>query len=99
MGALQDEFAGKGVLRGGELMLRPKDAIAFVSRCRESGATVLGVDGFRLSKQTIQPVIEQSVDLSRLEDMNDRDRCWDRAERFLSERLTSDLFFKVVVDE
>jgi hypothetical protein len=80
-------------------MLHPGDAIELVRRCRERGIEVLGVDGFRLTERTTQPVMEQSIDLSGLEDLRRRSACWDRAEEFLLQRSTSDLFFKVVYKE
>jgi hypothetical protein len=67
--------------------------------CRERGIEVLGVDGFHLTERTIQPVMEQSIDLSLLEDVRVLATCWDRAEEFLLQRSNSDLFFKVVAEE
>ena len=99
MASIEKEFEDRGVVRGGELMLRPCDAMVFVAKCRERGVEVLGVDGFRLTEHTIQPVMEQSVDLSQPQKAENLKNCWDRAEDFLRPRASSDLFFKVVIDE
>ncbi len=96
---VEEEFRHKGVIRGGELMLRPLDAIDFVRRCRDRDIEVLGVDGFHLTPTTIQPDLNQSIDLSRLEDWRSDVTSWDRAEAFLAQRVASDLFYKVIADE
>lgn len=97
MVSFEAEFRAKGVVRGGELMLRPADAIAFVRRCREHHIEVLGVDGFHLTDISTQPDMGESVDLS-IEYPKSGLASWDRAEQFLAQRLASDLFFKIVAD-
>jgi len=99
MATVAEELQGRGVNRGGELMLRAHDAIAFVQRCRARGMEVLGVDGFHLTETTRQPDMGESIDLSRVEDHGRCERNWDRAEQFLLQRIRSDLHFHIVVDE
>jgi hypothetical protein len=94
MESIEQEFAAKGVRRGSILLFKPKDALDMVRRCQEEGIEVLGLDGFKLTEQTIQPVMEQSIDLSF---PRDPDTGWRRAESFLATRLDSDLYFEVVI--
>lgn len=93
MEPIEHEFAEKGVLRGGILMLCPSVALVMVRKCREQGIAILGVDGFCLTPTTTQPVMEQSIDVSSLAESD----AWSKAESFLVERLDSTLFFEVVV--
>ncbi|MGH9352380.1 MAG: hypothetical protein ACRD2G_09495, partial [Terriglobia bacterium] len=99
MQRIKDEFHGSGTIRGGLLLLRPNDALRLVQRCCEQDIKVLGVDGFILTACTTQPSMEQSIDLSDLEGIRNPVNCWERAEVFLKERETTDLFFEVVLDE
>ncbi len=91
---IEQEFVAKGVLRGGALMLQAQHALELVRSCRERGIRVLGIDAFRLTETTTQPVMEQSTDYSW---PNDKD-AWSRAESFLTERIDSGLCFEVAVD-
>jgi hypothetical protein len=97
MGKIEDEFRERSMVPGRTLIFRPADAIEFVRRCREEQVNVLGVDGFHLAENTIQPDMGESIDLSqppyRGED------CWRLAEKFLAERLKSGLYFEVVANE
>lgn len=94
MEPIEHEFAAKGEIQGGVLMLRPQHALDMVRQCRKRGIRVLGLDGLKLTATTTQPVMEQSIDLSWPIDRND---AWSRAESFLAERLESDLYFEVVI--
>ena len=80
-------------------MLRPADAIRLVQRCRDSGIEILGIDGFILTPTTTQPTMEHSIDLSGSRRTATSAENWTMAERFLSERLATDLFFEVVLDD
>ena len=92
--SLENEFRSRGVMRNGELFLRPADAIAMVSRARELGVEILGVDAFHLTDTTIQPDLSRSVTFSGVTTVPAKLR-WDRAEVFLSQQLQSDLYFQV----
>jgi hypothetical protein len=94
MEPVEQEFAAKGIRRGSILLFKPQDALDMVRRCQEEGIEVLGLDGFKLTEQTIQPVMEQSIDLSFPRDPG---AGWRRAESFLATRLDSDLYFEVVI--
>ena len=94
MEPLEQEFCSKGVLRGGILLLKATDALEMVRRCRELGVEVLGIDGFRITDQTTQPLMEESIDLSKPGGAHDG---WTLAEAFLGRRADTDIFFEVVI--
>lgn len=94
---IEEEFKELSVLPGDTLVLRPLDAITFVRRCREKRVKVLGLDGFHLAGDSIQPDMAESIDFS-LPHYRDKD-CWHLAENFLNERLGRSLFFEVVADD
>ena len=93
MKSIERRFAARGVLRGGLLLLRARDALDMVRRCREEGIEVLALDSFKLTEQTTQPLMEQSVDLST----PDTRDAWAKAEAFLDARADADLHFEVVI--
>ena len=92
---IESEFQSKGTMRGGVLLLPPSVAMEFVSKCREAGIKILGLDGFYISRGITQPLMEQSIDFSG----EQNDDCWGKAEAFISKRASSNVFFEVVADE
>src|SRR2546422_11581630 len=95
---LESEFAMKGTLRGGLLLLPPTDAIDLINRSRQEGVPVLGIDGFRITAATTQPVMEHSVDFSMEEDSDRTVDVWDEAELFVRKRQHQGLVFEIVLD-
>lgn len=75
------------------IVLRPGDALDMVRQCRALGVQVVGMDGFRWTPTTIQPVMEESPDYDNLS----HTESWDEAEKFLSARLDSELYYDVIV--
>lgn len=56
---LENEFADRVIDRRGLKLFRPADAAEYVARCAEHGIEVLGIDGFRVSGESIQPLISR----------------------------------------
>lgn len=94
MEPIEREFAARGVVRGGLLLLQAPAALDMVRRCREEGIKVLGLDAFSLSEHTTQPLMEQSTDLTK----SGHSDSWTEAESFLIGRIHSDLYFEVVIE-
>jgi hypothetical protein len=95
---LEAEFANRAIVRGGLYLLRPLDAVDFVDRCREESTEILGLDGFRITENTTQPMMDQSVDFSSSNILSSKDGdTWKSAIAFLIERKDLDLFFEVVI--
>jgi hypothetical protein len=101
MGSIEEEFRGRNANGPASniLLLRPADAVALVRRCRERGVAVLGVDAFHLTATTTQPDMGESIDLSQSVGRGDTKCSWDQAEEFLARRITSGLYFEVVINE
>jgi hypothetical protein len=79
---LEAEFSSHNTRPGYSLLLlRAHDAIALVSRAAEEGVPILGVDGFLLSEQGVQPSMEHSVDYSP--SVSAGHGCWQAAETFI----------------
>jgi len=91
---IESAFHERGVVRGGILFLRGRDAVALTEVAREKGVRVLGVDGFRLADGATQPLMEHSVDFGSEPDGAD---LWTRASDFIR-RQPADLFFEVVLE-
>jgi hypothetical protein len=93
---LEKQFADRAINRHGLKLLRPADAAEYVARCAEHGIEVLGIDGFRVDSESIQPMLEHSVDFSLLPSQG---RHHLEATDFLTARLNLDLWFEVVVEK
>lgn len=99
MTVLQDvkkEFADRTLDRHGIRLLRASDAAEYVSRCAEHGIDILGIDGFLVNDDKLQPMMEHSLDLTILGPPGGADR---KAMSFLQRYLDSELWFEVVVEE
>ena len=92
---IEQEFSSRGVVRGGLLLLRPTDALKMVRRAHESGLRILGVDGFQLTDTSTQPLMQNSVDLSRVESL---DSAAVRAEELLTNQSSAGLFFEIILE-
>ncbi|HET6881515.1 MAG TPA: hypothetical protein VFI31_15235 [Pirellulales bacterium] len=92
---VEQEFADRGIERHGIKLLRPADARAFLARCRQHGIEVLGIDGFRVDGDSIQPLVEHSIDLTL---RSSRGAPIEEATDFLASRLGTDFWFEVVVE-
>jgi hypothetical protein len=92
---LEKQFADRGIERHGIKLLRPADAAEYVARCGEHGIEVLGIDGFRVDGVSVQPLMEDSIDLTL---RPSRGALNEEATDFLASRLNSDLWFEVVVE-
>jgi hypothetical protein len=91
---LETRFASRGVKRGGLLLFRPAEALAFIDEARAERTPVLGIETFTLTEQTTQSHLDHILDLSDAEETFDT---WSRAAEFVSERADGDYFFEVTV--
>ena len=84
-------FEPVGLIRGGVFLLRDEDALRFIEECERRGVPILGVEGFRVQGQMIQPFQEHSFDLERVNPDSHR-----IAKDFIADRLHQELWFEVV---
>jgi hypothetical protein len=61
---IEEKFATRFRRYGGVLLLTRSDAIDMVQLCIDEGGCVLGIDGFWIRGDMIQPSLENSVDFS-----------------------------------
>jgi hypothetical protein len=98
MNKVQQEFIDKGVVK-----MRPNDkwfvldkdnAIDFVKACEKALISILGVDGFYLDEETIQPSMENSIDFTTSSYKTSKNVYFD-AIAFLNQRDKS-MYFEIV---
>jgi hypothetical protein len=93
MDLLKRKFCADGKQIGGVFVLPCNIAIEAIKYSRAKGVPILGVDGFILKGDSIQPIMEHSIDLSYVI------YGYEKAIEFLKERKESGLFFEVTVNE
>jgi hypothetical protein len=64
---IEEQFSNRFLRHGGVLLLSKSDAMEMVLTCITQGVRVLGIDGFWLRGDMIQPSLENSVDFSSRE--------------------------------
>lgn len=91
--AVESEFGDKAVQSGGLLFFTPVDAMRVIEWCKALHRRILGIDAFRVTKTTTQPIMAERIEYRDL-----TVDTWDKVMDFLSERLNSDLLYEVVCE-
>jgi hypothetical protein len=109
-----DEFRDRGVTRCGIFLLKPGDAIDLVEACRIRNIAILGIEGFYvLDNNKLQPDTAHNINFSewgikhfpeehKVRWVRYRDPVedsWAAAHSFLEARLSTPLYFEMVIDE
>ncbi len=88
---------GKAIVQpGGWFIYSKTDAIEFVSACEQQSIVILGIDGFFLGKDTVQPSLEDSVDYSSSN--TSVENIYELAIDFIKKR-DNKLFFQIVCSD
>jgi hypothetical protein len=99
MNKVKKVFVSKGIIQpGGWFILSKSDAMDFVSACKKENIVILGIDGFFLFSDGIQPSIEHSVDFSTNHYMQKTDSIYNDAIEFLK-NTNENLFFEIVCSD
>ena len=92
---MQKRFEDVGLMRGDAIfLLSATDALRFVDECERNGVDILGVEGFKVFGEKIQPCQEHSFDLYGEKSNNHA-----IARNFIQQRLQSDIWFEVGTSE
>jgi len=59
-----DGFRRRGIVRGGEILLTPGDALDVVSRCEASDLAVIGIEGMQVNDDHTTPLQDLIADCS-----------------------------------
>jgi hypothetical protein len=57
---------GRALAEKGIILLNKSNSIAFVQDCQANDIEILGIDGFYLWNENIQPTMEHSIDFTSL---------------------------------
>lgn len=102
MNKIEQEFVKKGLVemrQNGEwFVLSKENAKAFVKACKEASILILGVDGFYLMGEKIQPSMENSIDFTSSSYTKASKDNFAEAVDFLNGRSDS-LYFEIVCSE
>lgn len=90
---IDKELYEKAILRGNLIFFHPNEAILLIKKCEDQNRRILGIDAFRITENTTQPVSEHSIDFSGINDGN-----WKSSIKFIEERATIGLVFEIVID-
>jgi hypothetical protein len=94
---IESIFAKRGKILGGMLLLQPNAALDFLEECNRAEFKVVGVEGFKINGNKIQPFQEHSNDIA---DTNyTPEEFFAETKRFLFVRNALDLWFEVVIIE
>ena len=89
-------YEKKALIRYGIFLLNAKDATDFITECQKQSVVILGIDVFKITGNTIQPLLEISVDFT-MESKNSQNV--DDFLEALSKVLVNDnLFYEIVIE-
>lgn len=91
---LEKLFEDLALIRGGVFLLRPADAMRFVKTCKEEKIAILGVEGFKVFGEKIQPFQEHSIDFEGM-----TENSHETTMKFLQDRKETGLWFEVVTGD
>jgi hypothetical protein len=87
---IQQQFASVASVRGSVFLLSASDALRYVHECERHGVDILGVEGFKVFGEKIQPFQEHSFDL-----YGQKTNSHAIANAFIEQRVNSDIWFEV----
>jgi hypothetical protein len=93
MDTIEKEFNDKAIIRGGIYLFNSVDDVAVIRRCNELKNRILGIDSFKVTENSTQPILEHSVDFSN--NVSDSGN-WVEAEQFIQERFNEGFLFEIV---
>ena len=85
-----DEVSKRAIHRHGVELYNTEDALILVKLCQQLSLPILGIDGFRIFGEKIQPSTTHSIDLSH------EKKCYSIAEAFLTDRRSLGLLYEIV---
>jgi hypothetical protein len=87
---MQKRFEHVALIRGSVFLLAPTDALRFIDECERSDVDILGVEGFKVFGDKIQPCQEHSFDL-----YGESTNSHAIATAFIEQRINCNLWFEV----
>jgi hypothetical protein len=91
---IEKQFANEALIRGGVFLLSATDALRFVDACEQKGEDILGVEGFKVFGEKIQPFQEHSFDL-----YGKKENTHAITKEFIRQRINSDIWFEVGISQ
>lgn len=92
MDLLEKEFGNKAIIRGGIYLYNTSDALEVIARCKELGLRILGIDSFKITSTTTQPILEHSVEFM------EKEGSWADATDFVTKRIDKGFVYEVVYE-
>lgn len=87
-----DDFKHLGIERCGILLFDALSARVIVEEMRKKSVPLLGIDAFILAPNSIQPVMDKSLDLSR-----NPGQSWSISLELLNDENGNSLFYEIVL--
>jgi uroporphyrinogen-III decarboxylase len=97
MNPLHEKFKGRGVIRGGTLLLDSEAAVAMIREAARLGVGILGIDAFIVTQDSTTPSMEFSRSFEVEEGAHPHSH--QLAEKHVLENANKGLLFEVVIDE
>jgi hypothetical protein len=93
MNKYEDYFKSKALLKYDMIFFTKANALQVIQECKEKNITILGIDGFYLYNDKIQPSMEHSIDFRSISYNSKGRSTYDNAIKFLNSK-DENLFLK-----
>jgi hypothetical protein len=95
MNIIEESFKEKAIIRNNMMLFSKENAMAFIKACEGHNIKILGIDGFYLYNDKIQPSMEDSVDFTSSNYKLKGNDIFTDANEFLISKGTN-LFFEII---
>ncbi|WP_420596815.1 hypothetical protein [Deinococcus sp.] len=89
-----DIFATLGIERSGLIMLDAQNALIIIDKLEETGIDILGIDAFKITPESTQPIMEQDFNL-----ISQHGSSWGATRRHIIDRRSLGLHFEFVLSD
>ncbi len=98
MNEVEKDFKDKAIIREEIFLFSKENALSFIAACQKKKIGILGIDGFFLIEDKIQPSSENSIDFSSGDYVRESGSIYSEATNFLNEK-DEKLFFEIVCSD
>lgn len=94
---VETEFLNKARIWGNTLLFSKDNAILFIEALKEKKINILGIDIFRKVGESIQPILDDSIDYSSSQTENSSN-IWEEAIKYIQHKHQEDLIYEIVCE-
>jgi len=98
MNFVENKFKDIAIIRNGIMLFSKVNSILIIKKCKEANILILGLDGFTLFDNKIQPNIEYSIDFSATNYLRIEEDFYLDAINFIISK-SDNIYYEIICDD